>query len=305
MNNQVPENTDRKSIFGIGTVVVDDVVVLSEYPEEDTKANIAAHWRQIGGPVPVALSVAQFYGAETSFAGHWGTDSAGEQIHTELTTRGINLEPSRWESHWKTGFAHVWTSASRPTRTIAFSRGSFADNSPQQFDRQLSRLSHCSVLHLDGAFPELSLAAAQQAKHQGKTVVLDAGSKKPGMEKLLPYVDVLIASNLFCRSWFDRDDVRLEELAELGCQEIVRTLGDRGASCHSVGNTLHVPAVTVVAVDTNGAGDIFAGAFLFGLVNQWEPERRLRFANEVAGHSCAHQGNSTWPQPDQLSHLLE
>ena len=125
--------------------------------------------------------------------------------------------------------------------------------------------------------------------------MLDAGSKKPGMAELLPLVDVLVASDLFCRSWFGRSDVELEDLMRLGCSTVMRTKGAEGAYCFDGQNTLHVPAVEVNAIDTNGAGDIFAGGVLVGLAKGWPLDRTLTFANEVAGFSCGHRGNSTWP----------
>lgn len=286
-------------VFGIGTVVIDHVVVLPTYPKVDTKSAVVSHWQQIGGPVPVALSVLSHYGVTTHFMGRWGNDNAGTQIREGLRDRGIDLSSSKSHDNWTSGFAHVWTEEQTGKRTIAFHRGSFP---PMTVDEvHLPLLDSCQILHLDGSMPEAAMAAARRHQQHGKPVVLDAGSKKPGMEELLPLVDVVIASDLFCESWFGDASVPVESIAALGPKNVVRTHGANGATHYDANQTLHVPAPEIEAVDTNGAGDVFCGAFLYALVQKWNPLRSLEFANSVASFSCCYQGNSSYPDIDVAS----
>lgn len=284
-----------RRIFGIGTVVMDHVVVLPNYPERDTKSNVQLHWRQIGGPVPVALSTAVFYGSQASFLGRWGLDGPGNEIATGLDNRGIDISPSDASEDWSTGFAHVWTEETRGSRTIAYSRGELPLPSAADVNRHAERLANAQILHLDGWACDAAVCAAKQMKGQGGIVVLDAGSKKPGMETLLPYVDLLIASSLFCRSWFGDEHASLDQLLELGCGSAIQTRGEQGAVFSDGQRQIEVPAIDVDPVDTNGAGDIFAGAYVHGLTMDWDAERTMKFANAVAGYACGQRGNSRWP----------
>jgi fructose-1-phosphate kinase PfkB-like protein len=43
-------------------------------------------------------------------------------------------------------------------------------------------------------------------------------------------------------------------------------------------------------VDTTGAGDIFHGAFVFGLVRGWQPEETLEFSCAAAALNCTATG---------------
>ncbi len=289
-----------KRIFGIGTVVIDHTVVLSSYPAKDTKASIQKHWRQVGGPVPVALSTAAHYGVPTSFAGCWGKDEGGAEIERVLTSRGVDLRCSRWSPSWSTGFAHVWTDESDGSRTIAFSRGESTSATEEDLEKMRLDLRTVDILHLDGAQPETALFAARAVKQHGGLVVLDAGSRKPGMELLMPMVDVLVASSLFCSSWFEHPDPQPEQLAGLGPELVIRTRGESGATLLVRNERTDVPATDVTPVDTNGAGDIFSGAFLVGLAHDWHPEQSLRFANAVAGYSVRFHGNDSLPSLDEL-----
>jgi len=295
-------NDRLKKIFGIGTVVVDHVVQLPSFPERDTKTTVERHWRQIGGPVPVALSTASFYGAETVFLGRWGDDEAGRFIAEGLAARGLDVGPCRSDVDWSTGFAHVWIDSATGTRTIAYSRGEFPP--ADEHDVEPRTISGCGILHLDGSSPVASLRAARLMKEQGGLVVLDAGSWKLGMDDLMPLVDLLIASELFRRSRFEDEDVVPERVLELGSRSVIATSGAQGASYFDGQQTLHQPALPIDAIDSNGAGDIFSGAILYSMANGWPIDMGLRFATAVAGWACTQKGNSTLPDSSDVERIL-
>lgn len=285
------QHTKPIQLLGIGRVVMDHVVQLPAYPECDTKCVIQKHYRQVGGPVPVALSTANHFGVPATFLGAWGDDPAGYEIRDVLRGRGIRIEAC--STNASTGFAHVWTDAPTGRRTIAAFPGGELDR--RDLSLYLSLAERCCILHLDGSSGDVAVAMAAKVKQAGGIVVLDAGSKKVATAELLPMTDVLIASDLFCRSWFERGDVTLGELLNLGVAAVVRTLGEHGAAYGDGHREFQVPGIPVDAVDTNGAGDIFSGAWLTGITRGWDPMRCLTFANEVAAHSCRFHGNQTLP----------
>lgn len=281
------------TILGIGTVVVDHVVELPGFPVEDTKAAAGHHWRQLGGPVPVAFSTAAFYGSRCHFLGRWANDEHGRLIERTLAERQVVFEQPAAESHWSTGFAHVWVDTTTGSRTIAFSRGEFPV--PDEADIDEAVLANCRLLHLDGWAIGAALKAATIVKRNGGRVVLDAGSVKPGLKDLLPFVDVLIASALFRKSHFGTETVAATELRGLVHGSVIATDGANGASWITPDEILHEPALAITAVDTNGAGDIFSGSVLHGLDRNWSRGKILKFANRVAGHACTQRGNDSWP----------
>jgi len=59
-----------------------------------------------------------------------------------------------------------------------------------------------------------------------------------------------------------------------------------------------VPAAEVNAIDTNGAGDMFAGAFLFAVTHGHSHAQAARLANQAAGTVVAQYGNRL--KPEQL-----
>jgi sulfofructose kinase len=71
---------------------------------------------------------------------------------------------------------------------------------------------------------------------------------------------------------------------------LVVTLGAKGCIAVTTDQVIHSPGYAVSAVDTTGAGDVFRGAFIFGVLNDWLLERTLRFANAAAAISCTRLG---------------
>jgi len=68
------------------------------------------------------------------------------------------------------------------------------------------------------------------------------------------------------------------------------TLGRSGAMIVDGGHVHYAPAFAVDAVDTTGAGDVFRGAFIYGLLRGDDPPALLRFANAAAAVSCTRRG---------------
>jgi sugar/nucleoside kinase (ribokinase family) len=69
---------------------------------------------------------------------------------------------------------------------------------------------------------------------------------------------------------------------------------------------LQSPGFEVHAVDTTGAGDVFRGGFIFGLLQEWPVDRALRFANAAAAVSCTRTGALDGvPGREDVERLLE
>ena len=68
------------------------------------------------------------------------------------------------------------------------------------------------------------------------------------------------------------------------------TLGRDGALVYSDGRFIYSPGFVVETVDTTGAGDVFHGAFIYGLLAGWNLDRTLDFSNALAGLNCTALG---------------
>src|SRR5207244_4145584 len=86
---------------------------------------------------------------------------------------------------------------------------------------------------------------------------------------------------------------------------MVVTLGIAGAMALDGDRLVQVPAFSIEAVDTTGAGDVFRGSFIYGYLNGWPIEQTLRFANAAAAVSCTRLGAiASVPSLDEAERLI-
>jgi sulfofructose kinase len=71
------------------------------------------------------------------------------------------------------------------------------------------------------------------------------------------------------------------------------TLGSHGALALEGDRAVYSPGFRITAVDTTGAGDVFRGGFIYGLLRRWPTEQILQFANAAAAVSCTRLGALT------------
>jgi ribokinase len=289
-HDTVPDDHRRFSIFGLGTVVVDHQVVMAGIPEADTKGEVITDRYQVGGPVPTALALLRRLGMEATFLGRWARDPFGAMIEEDLRAHGIDFAVPPEEAGGRTGFAHVWVEHGTGRRSIAAYRGSHPVESHHV---EGSGVGEHHALHLDGWSGEAAIVAATAMQERGGMVFLDLGSPKPHLDELLPHVDLLNCPARLIPRLFGTEDLvaGAHRLLKMGPREVTVTSGEDGALFASAAGVLRQPAFPVEAVDTNGAGDVFAGAMIFASMQGWDPRRRLRFACAASALKCRGLGN--------------
>ena len=118
-----------------------------------------------------------------------------------------------------------------------------------------------------------------------------------GFDRVLPYVDYLIASTEFPGRWTnERDPFRALEMIreEFGIRVAAMTLGAHGALALAEGKFHYSAAFVVNCVDTTGAGDVFHGAFCYAVLEGYPLEGALDFSNAMAALSCKWLGARGW-----------
>jgi sulfofructose kinase len=128
---------------------------------------------------------------------------------------------------------------------------------------------------------------------QGRNIptVLDAGSVHRGTLKLLELIDYTVASQKFSHECTGKDDPE-QAAIKLGqyCPSVVITLGERGLVWKNKRDSGTLPAFSVDAVDTTGAGDAFHGAFAAGLACGKSWSELLTYAAAVGALCCTKYG---------------
>jgi sugar/nucleoside kinase (ribokinase family) len=170
----------------------------------------------------------------------------------------------------------------------------------EELDR--AYITSAEFLHLDGYHSDAALQAARWMHAAGKRVMLDGsatrGPMRPQMRALVAEADVLICGEGFgpalTEQPFDPTPENLyqigERILDLGPEVVVQTQGVGGsytvARAASGAIQFHVPAFEIDVVDTTGAGDVFHGAFLVGLLRGWDLRTVATFSSAVSAIKC-------------------
>jgi sugar/nucleoside kinase (ribokinase family) len=116
---------------------------------------------------------------------------------------------------------------------------------------------------------------------------------KAGLDAMIgDGLDYLFANEEEAQTWCGTTDLdsiigQLSALATTVCL----TRGPQGCTVVQGDQRMDVPAVPTQAVDTNGAGDMFAGAFLYGITHGHTPAQAAALANRAAAAVVGQHGN--------------
>lgn len=143
-----------------------------------------------------------------------------------------------------------------------------------------------------------AIKARQIAEAAGVKIALSFSD--PGMvehfregiaEMIGERVNLLFCNEDEARGWAQSDnlDVAVERLKTIA-DTFVITRGGEGALTFDGSELAAIPPHKVTAVDTNGAGDMFAGAFLYAITSGEDFRTAGRFASLAAGRVVAHYG---------------
>lgn len=283
----------RFDAVGVGYTALDYLGVVPHLPDEDTKLELRRLLVQGGGPTATALVTARRLGLSASFIGAMGDDAAGERMLAELGAAGVDCSSAIVEAGAHSQFAFIMVNETTGARTILWTRGSVPRLGPAAVDLDL--VAAARSLLVDSLEPPAALAAARAARRAGIPVVIDAGTLRDGVAELLPLCDFIVASETFAGQISKGGGIEaaLGIMYETGPEIAVVTLGERGCMALSGDGAVTVPGFPVRAVDTTGAGDVFHGAFLYAVLQGWDPYRMCLFANAVAAMKCRRLGGRT------------
>jgi sugar/nucleoside kinase (ribokinase family) len=183
----------------------------------------------------------------------------------------------------RTRYAFILIDAPSAERTVCFD----LDERSVLRAEELTREEVCSgrVLHLDITDVQAAIRAATWAREEGVVVSIDIDHVAPGVERLLPLLDLCIVSENFPRELTGETNREraLRHLRPHCAGFLATTLGAEGCIALLEGDELvAVPAFPVQAVDTTACGDVFHAAFIFGMLRRWDPKKMLRFACAAA-----------------------
>jgi sugar/nucleoside kinase (ribokinase family) len=279
-------------VIGIGATSVDYVDRLPTRPEADgphSKIRISSHTVSCGGQMATALAACATLGLRSKFAGVIGSDDNGTRVQEALVARGVDVNDAV-AHHGPNQFAVILVDERTGERMVLWSRD---DTIALQADElPPSLLPSAKVVHVDDVDQQAAIQVATLARAAGAIVTSDIDRVTDRTDELVAAVSIPILAEHGPTALTGESEVgrALRLLHERHGTQMCVTLGRSGAMIVDGGRLDYVPAFAVDAVDTTGAGDVFRGAFIYGLLHHEPPKDLLRFANAAAAVSCTRRG---------------
>ena len=280
-------------VIGLGQCSLDNLFIIDSFPAPDTKKEIIEHETAGGGPVATALVGLSRLGIACDFYGITGDDEAGSKIRESLRVENVNINGLIKRTGTASQVAFIAIEKQSGKRTIFWKRPSADPLRPDELPDSFPE--GADFLLIDGLMTEVSIHAARKAREKNIPVMLDAGSIREGMIELARLSDYVVCSEEFAREFTDStgplEPVKaILQMQSLGARAATITLGEKGSITVCRDDIFRTPAFSVDVVDTTGAGDVFHGGYIYGLLQKWDIRKVARFASAFAALKCRKLG---------------
>ena len=286
----------RRSVYdcvGIGICPSDYICLLDRYPGYDEKVVARKCTHQGGGPVATAFAALGRWGARTAVISVIGDDEDGRFVREQLEADGVDTSLLRVKKGTGTARAFILVDVSRGGRTVVLD----VTNTPEMKARdiRIKDLPPCRVFHTDGRDAEACVKAMRHYRKTGAKVCIDAGSMRRHMDEMIEAATHFVASHEFIPQYFG-EGVSPEEacrrVLEMGPEAAVVTLGSGGCLGVTGEGAFRISGYRKkdFIVDTNGAGDVFHGGYIYGLLQGWDDRECAEYANAAAFLKCSKPG---------------
>lgn len=299
----------RFDVLAVGLNSIDLLAEVDGYPAANSKARLEGFSQLPGGQCATAAVAMSRLGLNTAYIGRFGDDAYGADGLASLRAEGVDVATAVTVPGAVSQFAVILVDRRTGTRTVLWHRHPGLSMTPADVPEGLVQAAR--VLHVDCHEVACVTAAAEAARTAGTRTVIDVEKVRPGIDRLLRSIDVIIAAETFPPEYtgVSGTGAALARLqAETGAPVVCVTLGERGSLALVNGREIHTPAFPVTVVDSTGAGDVFRAGFIAAWLHggdATEVEDALRWANAVAALKCRGLGaRTTAPTLAELRHVL-
>lgn len=219
-------------------------------------------------------------GGTARFVGKLGEDELGKFFENDLKNNNVESHIFTCSSPTGRVLSIVTPDAQRSMFTCL---GASSETRPEEIT--INCFKGAVVVHIEGYLlfnKELIISALSNAKAAGAIISLDLASftvveeHKDFIDNIVDdYVDILLANEdeAFAFTGY-RDELLALDVISKRAEIAVLKLGERGSYISYKGEVIKVePMGSGFALDTTGAGDLWAAGFLFGFVNGYNLEK--------------------------------
>ncbi|GLQ33163.1 adenosine kinase [Litoribrevibacter albus] len=268
---------------------------------DDLKDTFGVVKQASGGSAANTIIAASYFGANNFYSCRVSDDETGDFYVKDLMAAGVDTNMNGNRETGVTGkcLVMVTPDAERTMNTYLGVSEHF-DHSNIVEDA----IADSTYLYIEGYLvtSESGRHAAIQAREAAKKANTQIAMTfsdpamtqffKDGLVEMLgDGVDLLFCNEHEAQLFTGKEtaEAAISELAKFA-PHLVVTLGKDGALIVKDGERYQIPAFPAKAIDTNGAGDMFAGAYLYAITHGHSPQEAGRLASRSASELVTHFG---------------
>lgn len=279
-----------KNVILLGGIVIDSYIVVDSYPEKGQDTIISNTFEKVGGcPVNVGYTLKNL-GAEAYIVSSIGEDDKGKNILSYLIERNIKTDCIVTEKNGNTGYCNIIleNSSERTFMTYLGCEGKFAEEMiPEKI------LKNTEYIYLTGnylaykKYQRSVLDFIKSACKRGIKLVFDPGAligylERNYLKELLGLTSILIPNREEIKLISDilnLNDDFYRWCDEAGIEIVLNKAGENGVEVWTKNELFTLSAYSVEYKDGTGAGDSFAGGFLYGMLNKFDMKKTAKIAS--------------------------
>jgi ribokinase len=282
-------------VVGLGCCAVDTLCIYEGPIEEDQKKEVAGITRLGGGLVATGLVAVARLGGTARYIGKVGDDDHAQFVIREFKREGVDTNCIRIQPRMSVTRSMGLINPAKGFRTLFYC----VDDAPLLEPGEVVRdeVLAGKVLFVDGFQVKAAIQAARYAREERRPVLMDAELTAPENDELADVATHVIASLGFARSRVGKCEPAeaarrlFRQFSAHDPDKVVAvTAGAKGSYFVTQDGEFHQPAFQVPVVDTTGCGDVFHGAFAYGIAKGMDLRKTAEFASAVAALKCRKLG---------------
>ena len=288
-------------VLTIGRSCVDFIIVVDEFPQENSKMPLDSRLMEAGGQGGTSACCVAKLGGKVSYIGQVGDDTEGQFCLSRLRAFDVDTNFTKIIPKGKTPVAYIIVTKSNGNRTIVYEKNSLPRLNIKNIPQDL--IFNSKVIMID---PETTYLIKDLNRKLKAKIIYDCERWQPDMEDMLKSADFFIPSSEFLDSTdlFDKNEPFFKKIIQLNQMvknQLIITSGENGAYYFSNNNLYHVEVPKVNVKDTIGAGDNFHAAFSLAISKKYDLHEAVKFAVSVATLSCSEYGGKNGIPTFQLA----
>ena len=250
-------------------------------------------------------------GGSVSFMAKVGNDHFGSRSIEQYKAEGIDVEHILIDSELPSGVALIMVDANGEN-CIAVASGANAMLRVEDIDRATGMIERGDIVLMQLETPLDTVEYVARIAHErGKRVILNPAPAQHLPDSLMKNLYMIIANETETElitgvKITDMESIcrAADVMSERGVQNVVITLGSKGAFIKENGAYHKVPAIKVKAVDATAAGDTFCGALCVALAEKKGILEAVEFANKCASVTVTRMGaQSSLPYRSEIDKM--